>query len=408
MKLLAGRHQLVATRRGYVTESRALDLPAGKPVVEQSRSRRVKVAGPARELRAALVVVGAVERGRQQHRARPRRRRRSTSRRARDIDDVRSHACPDVPVRLRRRRDPAVAQGAGAGGKAQERRRRSGCGAWAARLAHHRRRHGDPQPAAQAEERRATPTGHRVAATTSASASPSRWSDGWRPPRNRRRRSRASRSSSPAPASQHYEIIRELGARRHGPGVPRARHQARPPGRDQVPAPSSPEIVDAAPRRGARDRAVHAREHRRHLRGRRAPRACRTWCSSTSRARRSRELHGDDPLPLVRSVELMCRSCARSITRTSRHRPPRPQARQHLRHRPAASRCSTSASPSCTGAASASTAPHTAGDARLVRGREHVRHRQQRRPGRDAAVHVARSSGAATTSITAPTSGRSA
>lgn len=35
MKLLAGRHQLVATRPGYVTDSRALDLPAGTPVAEQ-------------------------------------------------------------------------------------------------------------------------------------------------------------------------------------------------------------------------------------------------------------------------------------------------------------------------------------------------------------------------------------
>jgi hypothetical protein len=35
MKLLPGRHQLVATRPGYITDSRALDLPAGKPVTEQ-------------------------------------------------------------------------------------------------------------------------------------------------------------------------------------------------------------------------------------------------------------------------------------------------------------------------------------------------------------------------------------
>jgi hypothetical protein len=35
MKLLAGKHQLVATRPGYVTDSRALDLPAGKPTNEQ-------------------------------------------------------------------------------------------------------------------------------------------------------------------------------------------------------------------------------------------------------------------------------------------------------------------------------------------------------------------------------------
>jgi tetratricopeptide (TPR) repeat protein len=35
MKLLPGRHQLVATRPGFATDSRALDLPAGKPVTEQ-------------------------------------------------------------------------------------------------------------------------------------------------------------------------------------------------------------------------------------------------------------------------------------------------------------------------------------------------------------------------------------
>lgn len=35
MKLLAGKHQLVATRPGYITDSRALDLAAGKPVTEQ-------------------------------------------------------------------------------------------------------------------------------------------------------------------------------------------------------------------------------------------------------------------------------------------------------------------------------------------------------------------------------------
>jgi tetratricopeptide (TPR) repeat protein len=34
MTLLAGKHQLVATRPGYTTQSRALDLPAGKPDLE--------------------------------------------------------------------------------------------------------------------------------------------------------------------------------------------------------------------------------------------------------------------------------------------------------------------------------------------------------------------------------------
>lgn len=43
MKLLAGKHQMVATRAGYVTDSRALDLPAGKPVTERISLARQKV-----------------------------------------------------------------------------------------------------------------------------------------------------------------------------------------------------------------------------------------------------------------------------------------------------------------------------------------------------------------------------
>src|SRR5262249_18521676 len=35
MMLLAGKHQLAATRPGYTTQARALDLPAGKPDLEQ-------------------------------------------------------------------------------------------------------------------------------------------------------------------------------------------------------------------------------------------------------------------------------------------------------------------------------------------------------------------------------------
>lgn len=44
MKLLAGKHQLVASRPGYTTSSRALDLPAGKPDVEQIALELEKVA----------------------------------------------------------------------------------------------------------------------------------------------------------------------------------------------------------------------------------------------------------------------------------------------------------------------------------------------------------------------------
>lgn len=42
-RLLAGKHQLVATRPGFVTESRALDLPAGKPITETISLSKTKV-----------------------------------------------------------------------------------------------------------------------------------------------------------------------------------------------------------------------------------------------------------------------------------------------------------------------------------------------------------------------------
>lgn len=43
MKLMAGKHQLVASKPGHVTDSRALDLPAGKPVTERISLAAVKV-----------------------------------------------------------------------------------------------------------------------------------------------------------------------------------------------------------------------------------------------------------------------------------------------------------------------------------------------------------------------------
>lgn len=43
MKLLAGKHQLVASRPGYITSSRALDLAAGKPHLEQIALEREKI-----------------------------------------------------------------------------------------------------------------------------------------------------------------------------------------------------------------------------------------------------------------------------------------------------------------------------------------------------------------------------
>lgn len=44
MKLLAGKHQLVATKSGFTTESRALDLEAGKPIVAEVLLSPVTVA----------------------------------------------------------------------------------------------------------------------------------------------------------------------------------------------------------------------------------------------------------------------------------------------------------------------------------------------------------------------------
>jgi hypothetical protein len=44
MKLLAGKHQLVATKPGFTTESRALDLEAGKPIVAEVMLLPVAVA----------------------------------------------------------------------------------------------------------------------------------------------------------------------------------------------------------------------------------------------------------------------------------------------------------------------------------------------------------------------------
>jgi tetratricopeptide (TPR) repeat protein len=42
-KLLPGKHQLVASKPGFATESRALDLPAGKPITESITLEREKV-----------------------------------------------------------------------------------------------------------------------------------------------------------------------------------------------------------------------------------------------------------------------------------------------------------------------------------------------------------------------------
>src|SRR5262245_34456368 len=63
MKLLAGKHQLVASRPGYITSSRALDLAAGKPALEQIALVPEKVRLDNYERRWAWWVPWSVEAG---------------------------------------------------------------------------------------------------------------------------------------------------------------------------------------------------------------------------------------------------------------------------------------------------------------------------------------------------------
>ena len=207
-----------------------------------------------------------------------------------------------------------------------------------------------------------------------------------------------------------------------GTVYPRPRHAARPARRDQVPAVAATRELTQRFILEARATAqLQPREHRHHLRGRRARGHAVHGARVPEGPDAARKLHRAtaQQAAVARVVELdgAGRSRARVRARAG-HRPPRPQARQHLRHRRRArSRCSTSASPrSLQGDEPADAAERGSAreplppDAELADRRD--RHVDLTRHGAIVGtlrVHVARAVGhRRRRSITAPTSGRSA
>jgi serine/threonine protein kinase len=131
----------------------------------------------------------------------------------------------------------------------------------------------------------------------------------------RHRRGRPERASAPVRGSQ-YELIRELGRGGMGVRVDRARHQARPPRRDEVLAQRIARrrrtvLIEArATAQCSHDNIVIIHEVD-------ELEACRTWCSSSSRASRARLMgaYGAARMPPSRVVELDA-AVARARART--------------------------------------------------------------------------------------------
>ena len=130
---------------------------------------------------------------------------------------------------------------------------------------------------------------------------------------------------------------------------------------------------------------MHAREHRRHPRHRRAPR------DAVPGARASQGHDAQAPArrqPAAAGAQHRGDDLGRAGARPrppGRHRPPRSQAGQHLHHHVRRCEGPRLRHRPVSGPAGQRCAPHP--DDRARRGGEHVRHRRQRRPGRDQALH---------------------
>ena len=147
----------------------------------------------------------------------------------------------------------------------------------------------------------------------------------------------------PAPGAVRHSVA--TWRRRHGRGVPRARHEARPRRRHQDPAARSSRAIPSAAARFEREARLLASLNHPNIGaiygledvGRRAAR----WSSSSSRARRFADRLGPklepraQPLPDPLDEALDDRAADRRGARAAhetRHRPPRSEAGQHQDH----------------------------------------------------------------------------